>query len=376
MKAIGIMSGTSLDGIDICIVDIVKENEEYKYEIDQFATYPYSKELVEKILDASNIYSSNVQKICSLNFEIGYAYKDAIEKMIYEKNIDMKEVEFIAIHGQTIWHNPNQMDGYVSSTFQIGEPSVLAYYFNKKVISNFRVMDMVANGSGAPLIPFVDYLIYRNRKKNIALQNIGGIGNVCYIKKNATKEDVIAFDTGPGNMLIDGAMKKLYNLPYDDGGKTAMRGKIDDELLKQLLNDSYLKLAYPKSTGREKYNDAFLNWILDEMQKKQYQREDIIATISAYTAYTIVDQYRRFLGDIDEIIVSGGGSHNEFILNILKKELKTKIIVEENQDAFEAFGFAILGHMRLLNQPSNMKIVTGAKKDVCLGNITYPPFKE
>ena len=177
-------------------------------------------------------------------------------------------------------------------------------------------------------------------------------------------------------MLIDGAMKKLYNLPYDDGGKTAMRGKIDDELLKQLLNDSYLKLAYPKSTGREKYNDAFLNWILDEMQKKQYQREDIIATISAYTAYTIVDQYRRFLGDIDEIIVSGGGSHNEFILNILKKELKTKIIVEENQDAFEAFGFAILGHMRLLNQPSNMKIVTGAKKDVCLGNITYPPFKE
>ena len=187
MKAIGIMSGTSLDGIDICIVDIIKENEEYKYEIDQFATYPYSKELVEKILDASNIYSSNVQKICSLNFEIGYAYKDAIEKMIYEKNIDMKEVEFIAIHGQTIWHNPNQMDGYVSSTFQIGEPSVLAYYFNKKVISNFRVMDMVANGSGAPLIPFVDYLFIEIEKRILLFKILVALGMYAISKKMQQK---------------------------------------------------------------------------------------------------------------------------------------------------------------------------------------------
>lgn len=378
MKAIGIMSGTSLDGIDICVVEIKKEeqSDSYHYQIDQFATYPYQEELVEKILDASKIETSNVQKICSLNFEIGYAYKEAIEKMIKEKKLNMDEIEFIAMHGQTIWHNPNHMDGYFSSTLQIGEPSVLSYYFNKKVISNFRVMDMVAEGSGAPLIPFVDYLIYKNHCKNIALQNIGGIGNVCYIKKNAKMDDVIAFDTGPGNMLIDGAMKKLYNLPFDEGGKIALSGKINQELLEELLDDEYLKLQYPKSTGREKYNDEFLDRIINQMNQQQFQREDTISTITAYTAYTIVDQYKRFLGDLDEVIISGGGSHNEFILNILKKELKVKVSVEENQDAFEAFGFAILGHMRLLNEPSNIKVVTGAKKDVSLGNITYPPFKE
>ncbi len=376
MKAIGIMSGTSLDGIDICVVDITEKDYHYTYQIDQFCSYPYRKELIQRILDASNIKTSNVQKICSLNFEIGYAYKEAIETMMQEGKLNMDEVDFIAMHGQTIWHNPNQMDGFYSSTLQVGEPSVLAYHFHKKVISNFRVMDMAANGSGAPLIPFVDYMLYKDSHKKIALQNIGGIGNVCYIKENASLSDVIAFDTGPGNMLIDGAMKKLYNLAYDDQGKIAKTGTIDEEYLKELLTDEYLVKPYPKSTGREKYNDQFLNEMIDTLKKKQLKNADIIATITAYTAYTIVDQYRRFLGDIDEVVVSGGGAHNAFILDILRKELKTTVLVEENQDAFEAFGFAILGHMRLLNEPSNVKNVTGAEKDVCLGNITYPPFKE
>lgn len=376
MKAIGIMSGTSLDGIDICVVEIQKDNDTYRYQIDAFASYSYQQELVEKILEASKLETSNVQKICSLNFEIGYAYKDAIEKMIEERNVVLSEIDFIAMHGQTIWHNPNQMNGYFSSTLQVGEPSVLSYYFNKPVISNFRVMDMVAGGSGAPLIPFVDYLIYKNRHQDIALQNIGGIGNVCYIQKGAKPDDIIAFDTGPGNMLIDGAMRKLYNLPYDEGGKIALSGKINYDILNVLLDDAYLKQNYPKSTGREKYNEAFLDQIINKMFSQQYQKEDIIATITAYTAYTIVDQYKRFLGNIDEVIVSGGGSHNACIIQILKQELKTKVSVEENQDAFEAFGFAILGHMRLLQEPSNVKKVTGAKTDVCLGNITYPPFKE
>lgn len=376
MKAIGIMSGTSLDGIDICVVEITEKNHHYAYKIDQFCSYPYREDLVQRILEASNIKTSNVQKICSLNFEIGYAYKEALDTMIQEGKLKMEEIDFIAMHGQTIWHNPNQMDGFYSSTLQVGEPSVLAYHFQKKVISNFRVMDMAANGSGAPLIPFVDYMLYKDSHKRIALQNIGGIGNVCYIKENACLSDVIAFDTGPGNMLIDGAMKKLYNLPYDDQGKIAKTGTIDEEYLKELLTDEYLAKPYPKSTGREKYNDQFLNEMIDTLKKKQLKNADIIATITAYTAYTIVDQYRRFLGDIDEVIVSGGGAHNAFILDILRKELKAKVLVEENQDAFEAFGFAILGHMRLLNEPSNVKNVTGADNDVCLGNITYPPFKE
>lgn len=376
MKAIGIMSGTSLDGIDIFVVDITKIDNSYKYKIDKFVSYPYKNELVKRILDVSKIETSDVQKICSLNFEIGYAYQEAIEMMINDGLLDMNEIEFIAIHGQTIWHNPNNMDNYFSSTLQIGEPSVLAYKYNKKVISNFRTMDIVAGGSGAPLIPYIDYLIYSNDKKNIALQNIGGIGNVCYIRKGASLDEIIAFDTGPGNMLIDGAMRELYNLPYDDGGKIALKGKIDNDIIDELLDDDYLKMNYPKSTGREKYNDIYLLKLIKKMKEKNRCDEDIIATITAYTAYTIIDQYNRFLNDVDEIIISGGGSHNECIIKILRENLKAEIKIEDNQDAFEAFGFAILGHLRLLNRPSNVKKVTGASRFVCLGNITYPPYEE
>ena len=376
MKAIGIMSGTSLDGIDVCLIDISEVEKEYKYEIASFGSYPYSSELVSKIMEASKLDTSNVQKICSLNFEISYAYVDAINKFLKEFKVDLKEIEYIAIHGQTIWHNPLESKEFVASTLQIGEPSVIAYAFNKKVISNFRTMDMAAGGSGAPLIPFVDYLLYKNKTKNIALQNIGGIGNVCYIKKNCDSADVIAFDTGPGNMLIDGAMIKLFNQTFDNGGKIASNGEIDWDVLEELLDDDYLKTPLPKSTGREKYNQEFLDMIINKVFSNNHSKEDVIATITAYTAYSIVDQYKKFLGQVDEVVVSGGGSHNNFILEILRKELNVPIIVENRTDAFEAFGFAILGHMTLLNKPSNMPSVTGAMRQVVLGNITNPPYEE
>lgn len=372
MKAIGIMSGTSLDGIDLCLVEI-KDKE---YVLEYFNTYSYSNATKNNIIECSKLDTSNVQKITSLNFEIGYAYKDAIEKFINEFNIDMTEVEYIAMHGQTIWHNPNQMDGYYSSTFQIGEPSVLAYHFNKKVISNFRVMDMAAGGCGAPLIPFVNYVLYQSNEKNIALQNIGGIGNVCYLKKGGTIDDVIAFDTGPGNMLIDSAMKKLFDKNYDENGSHASKGNIINEVLVSLMDDEYLKRPYPKSTGREKYNDDMLNNIINECRKYSTSDYDIISTITAYTAYSIVDSYNRFLKDVDEVIISGGGSHNKFIVNIIEKALNMKVIIENRTDAYEAYGFAILGHMTLLNKPSNVPCVTGANRPVVLGNITNPPYEE
>lgn len=374
MKAIGIMSGTSLDGIDICLVDIKQINDnKYDYILEAFQMYPYSDITKKNIMEASKKETSNVQKITSLNFEIGYQYKDAIEKFIDEFHIELKDIEFIAMHGQTIWHNPDNLDGYYSSTLQVGEPSILAYYFNKKIISNFRVMDMAAGGSGAPLIPFVNYVLYNNDKKNIALQNIGGIGNVCYLKKNATIKDVIAFDTGPGNMLIDSAMKKLFNKDYDNAGETAFKGQIVDEVLDELLNDEYLARSYPKSTGREKYSEQMLDEVINKIRLKSFSDYDIITTITAYTAYSIADQYKRFLQDIDEIIVSGGGSHNKYIISLLEKLLNKKVIVENRTDAYEAFGFAILGHMTLIGKPSNVPSVTGANKHVILGNITNPP---
>lgn len=376
MKAIGIMSGTSLDGIDICLVNIHQIKKDYTYEIEQFKSYKYRLSLINKIKEASKNDTSTVQKICSLNYEVAYAYVEAIQQFINDTSCNMVEVDFIAMHGQTIWHNPNHMDGYFSSTLQIGEPSVIAYAFNKKVISNFRTMDMAAGGSGAPLIPFVNYQLYKNQNKNIAFQNIGGIGNVCYLKKNSSPDDVIAFDTGPGNMLIDGAMQKLYHLDYDAFGNIAKKGKMITEVLDEMLEDSYLYMPYPKSTGREKYNDQYLDDLISKIKKYTPKNEDVIATITAYTAYTIIKEYQLFLPDIDEIILSGGGAHNKFLVDLLRQNLTAKIIISDQIDAYEAFGFAILGHMTILNQASNLPSVTGAKKAVILGNITNPPCEE
>ena len=376
MKAIGIMSGTSLDGIDICLVNIHQIKKDYTYEIEQFKSYKYRLSLINKIKEASKNDTSTVQKICSLNYEVAYAYVEAIQQFINDTSCNMVEVDFIAMHGQTIWHNPNHMDGYFSSTLQIGEPAVIAYAFNKKVISNFRTMDMAAGGSGAPLIPFVNYQLYKNQNKNIAFQNIGGIGNVCYLKKNSSPDDVIAFDTGPGNMLIDGAMQKLYHLDYDAFGNIAKKGKMITEVLDEMLEDSYLYMPYPKSTGREKYNDQYLDDLISKIKKYTPKNEDVIATITAYTAYTIIKEYQLFLPDIDEIILSGGGAHNKFLVDLLRQNLSAKIIISDQIDAYEAFGFAILGHMTILNQASNLPSVTGAKKAVMLGNITNPPCEE
>ena len=376
MKAIGIMSGTSLDGIDICLVNIHQIKKDYTYEIEQFKSYKYRLSLINKIKEASKNDTSTVQKICSLNYEVAYAYVEAIQQFINDTSCNMVEVDFIAMHGQTIWHNPNHMDGYFSSTLQIGEPAVIAYAFNKKVISNFRTMDMAAGGSGAPLIPFVNYQLYKNQNKNIAFQNIGGIGNVCYFKKNSSPDDVIAFDTGPGNMLIDGAMQKLYHLDYDAFGNIAKKGKMITEVLDEMLEDSYLYMPYPKSTGREKYNDQYLDDLISKIKKYTPKNEDVIATITAYTAYTIIKEYQLFLPDIDEIILSGGGAHNKFLVDLLRQNLTAKIIISDQIDAYEAFGFAILGHMTILNQASNLPSVTGAKKAVILGNITNPPCEE
>lgn len=376
MKAIGIMSGTSLDGIDICLVNIHQIKKDYTYEIGQFKSYKYRLSLINKIKEASKNDTSTVQKICSLNYEVAYAYVEAIQQFINDTSCNMVEVDFIAMHGQTIWHNPNHMDGYFSSTLQIGEPAVIAYAFNKKVISNFRTMDMAAGGSGAPLIPFVNYQLYKNQNKNIAFQNIGGIGNVCYLKKNSSPDDVIAFDTGPGNMLIDGAMQKLYHLDYDAFGNIAKKGKMITEVLDEMLEDSYLYMPYPKSTGREKYNDQYLDDLISKIKKYTPKNEDVIATITAYTAYTIIKEYQLFLPDIDEIILSGGGAHNKFLVDLLRQNLTAKIIISDQIDAYEAFGFAILGHMTILNQASNLPSVTGAKKAVILGNITNPPCEE
>lgn len=371
MLIIGLMSGTSLDGVDACLIEVDETKKPVEFREKCFIFDPYSTELKEKILDASKLETSNVQKICSLNFELGHVYTSSIEKLLKKAKTNIKDITLIAMHGQTIWHNPNQKGGYFSSTLQIGEPSIIAYHFNKLVISNFRTMDMAAGGNGAPLVPFVNYIINKSYEKNVILQNIGGISNLTYIPKNSKKDDVLAFDTGPGNMLIDRAMKLLYNQNYDKNGEIALSGKINEKVLKILMQDEYLNMPLPKSTGREKYNQAFLDSILCLM--KNDKKENIITTITAYTADTIVDAYQKYCNKIDCIILSGGGAYNQFIVNRIKEKTNKEVIISNMSDSYEAFCFGILGYYTYNHKSSNMKNITGAMENVVLGNFTYPP---
>lgn len=366
MIAIGVMSGTSLDGIDVAIVDILEKG----FKLLGYLSTPYDSKVKEKVLECSSLIKSDVQKICSLNVELGNLYVDAINKCLNKHNINIDDISFIAIHGQTIWHNPNNLDGYFSSTLQITDPSVIAYAFNKPVVSNFRTMDMAAGGCGAPLMPYAHYLMFKDENKKIAIQNIGGIGNVTFIDN----DNIVAFDTGPGNMLIDGAMKKLFNKDYDDNGNVASSGKIITEVLEYLMEDEYLDLPYPKSTGREKYSETFLNDVIDRCLKYTNKKEDIITTLTAYTASTICYEYQTFLKDVEKVVVAGGGANNTYILNYLKQHLNIEVVKSDINDEMEAIGFAMLGYATMCDMPSNVISVTGAKESVILGNITKAPI--
>ena len=369
--SIGLMSGTSLDGIDVALIEHYKNN----HKLVDFRSYEYSKELKERIMRVSKIETSNIQLICSVNKELGIAYTKAIEQFLIDTNRSIDDIYFISNHGQTVWHNPIESNDFKSSTLQLGDASTIAYYFNKIVVYDFRSLDVSAGGIGAPLVPIVNYLLFKDKAPVIFL-NIGGISNITYIKDEYI-ENVIAFDTGPGNMVIDGLMKELYNKPFDESGNTALKGTVSNELLEYLLQDDYYDLNYPKSTGREKYSKDYIYDLLNKAKKLNLKSEDIISTATYLTAYVTKYQIKKLFKDFNgTIIVSGGGSKNKFIIESLKDEQYKVIVSEEeniNSDALEAYSFGVLGYLRLTNQISNLKNVTGASISVSLGSIILPP---
>lgn len=370
MIAIGLMSGTSLDGVDAALVKI--ENE--KFELLKFITHRYTNEFKNKIMRNLHDSSAKLSEICSLNFELGYKFLDAINELLADTNYTYADIDFVASHGQTIYHNPKQVGDLIPSTLQIGEASVITYHTNIPVINDFRVMDIVAGGEGAPLVPMSEYMIYKDNKKNIVLQNLGGIGNLTYLKAGCSIDDVIAFDTGPGNVMIDYFTNKYFNLPYDDGGKIALNGKVIDEVLDYLKQDKFVMANPPKSTGREQYTKEFMKELANKFSFEKYKKEDIITTIAEFTVYSMVYNYTNYLGEIDLVIVNGGGSHNKYILKRLSEVLNKKVITGDeygiSSDAKEAIAFVVLGYLTLTNRPGNVKSATGANRSVILGKIT------
>ena len=379
LYAVGLMSGTSLDGVDAALVKI--ENKKHPtFEMVDFVSIPYPEQLKQKVLKNSIPSSSNIQEICSLNVELSYKYVEAVKAVLAKANFNIEMLDFIANHGQTVWHNPNGMDGQASSTLQLGDASTISRAFNKLVIYDFRTLDMAYGGSGAPLIPISEFLIFRSMEKSRILLNIGGIGNITYLKKKCEIDDVLAFDTGPGNMLIDGACIKLFNKPYDDGGKIGRSGVVNESIVEELMMDSYFQQLPPKSTGREKYSHSFLDNVIKKAQALKMSDADIVSTLSAFTARSIIHQIETHVSDFSngELIVSGGGANNPYLLELLNKYKTKKYSIITgydlgyNADAKEAIGFAVLGYLRIMNKASNVVSVTGALRPVSLGSMVLP----
>ena len=377
MLAVGLMSGTSLDGIDAVLCDICGSGNTTRIKQLEFTTLPLSSEIKEKIKRCCN-NQATVAQVCSLNFELGELFAKAVQSVCKQYGVKTTQLGFIASHGQTIYHIPRKTSDYAASTLQIGESAVIAQRCGCPCIANFRVKDMAAGGEGAPLVPFSEYILYSKKDEAVALQNIGGIGNVTVLPANGSIDDVFAFDTGPGNMVIDEAMQCLFNLAYDDNGTIASKGKLIEPLMVQLKKDSYLSLVPPKTTGREVYGSNYTHQLLN--QYNTCNSEDIIATLTWFTAYSIAENYRRFIldkHDVKKVILGGGGAHNASLRHFLANELPgIAVLTQEDlgysSDAKEAIAFVILGNETLHHQFSNVPKATGAKQKVILGNVTYP----
>lgn len=359
MRVAGLISGTSVDGIDVAVVDIAGGARE----VVALATVPYPPEVRAAILSISNAPTHTAQ-IARMNFLIGELFAEAVAQC----GVPLDTIELIGSHGQTIFHegDPIEFLGHkVASTMQIGEPAVIAARTGVPVVADFRPSDIAAGGKGAPLVPYIDYLLFRSGTIGRVALNIGGIANITVIPAGAKPEDVIAFDTGPGNMIIDGVTGS-----YDRNGALARSGKVDAALLVRLLADPYYKKDPPKSAGREQYGKELL------ASFPRLPVQDLAATATELTVQTIAQAINRHDG-IAEVIVSGGGVHNGYMMDRLRAALHARLKTSNDfgidSDGKEAIAFALLANETWHRRVSNMPSATGARAPAVLGKICYPP---
>jgi anhydro-N-acetylmuramic acid kinase len=376
MRVVGLMSGTSADGVDAAIVEIGRG----KVWLLAFDTFAYPAALRRQILGLCRPESARLDDICHYNFVLGEVFADAVIKLCSKSGISLSSIDLIGSHGQTVYHQPSGKrynNKTIRSTLQIGEPSVIAQRTGVTTVADFRPRDMAVGGQGAPLVPYADYVLFKHKRLTRAVQNIGGIANVTFLPAGYTQDDIIAFDTGPGNMVIDGIIRLISGggKNYDTGGKMAARGMIDKRLLGELLRHPFFRRRPPKSTGREEFGADFTERIYRRAGRKGLTNADIVATVTALSAKSIAQAYRRFLPALpDELILCGGGAHNCTLVEMLHAELpEVKMLSTDDfgisVDAKEAVSFAILAWATIKGITNNVPAATGAKKPVILGKI-------
>jgi anhydro-N-acetylmuramic acid kinase len=382
-RVVGLISGTSADGIDAALVEVSGVGLRAHLRLIAGLTVPFRPSDRDELFRMFDPSTATVDRITAFNFHLGDLFAEAALAVIAQAGVPVADVDLVGSHGQTIWHIPAP-DG---STLQIGEPAVIAERTGLPVVADFRVADMAAGGQGAPLASYFDLVVFRHPTLNRAAQNIGGIGNVTYLPARKPDgcgpEDVLAFDTGPGNLVIDAVVAEVTGgqQAFDQDGAIAARGRISDEWLAQLLADPYLHQQPPKTTGREIYGSPFARRLLSEARARRLSADDTVATVSALTADSIVAAYREFLlprGPLHEVVLSGGGSYNGFLRRRIAAALGIPVRTSEdlgiNGKLKEAMMIALLASDAVAGVPTNVPAATGARGPRVLGKFVPPPL--
>ncbi len=385
-RVVGLMSGTSVDGIDAALIELAGR-EELRVRLLAFENKPYNKETRNALFELFNPLAATVDKVGRMNFLLGELFAEAAQSVIKKAGLSSSGVDLIGSHGQTVYHGPVPVPfcgRSVACTVQIGEGAVIADRTGIPCVSDFRVADMAAGGQGAPLVPFTEYLLYRDPARNILLLNLGGIGNITAIPAACEPNEIFAFDTGPGNMMIDALVSRLTDgrLTMDTGGALAGRGRIRQDLLSLITGDPYFLLPPPKSTGRELFGSDYVERLLNYMTNKGISLEDGAATLTYATAWSVKDAYLRFIHKrikASRLIIGGGGSYNPVLVNYLRREFESlgvETLTQEdlghNSDAKEAVAFAVLADCTAAGKTNSLPSVTGAARPVVMGKISLP----
>lgn len=370
MKVVGLISGTSMDGITAALVDISGEDE-LKVDLLQYKTKPYPDELKDLLMRLAE--GGDVESLCRANFKVGEQFAKAAQEIIEPSG---RKPELIGSHGQTVCHLPPADGRAETFTLQIGEPDIIAERTGITTVADFRVRDIAAGGEGAPLIPYVDFKLFQSDSTHRASINLGGIANVTYLAAGGTLYDVIAFDTGPANMILDQLVRDLTGgeKEFDRGGKMASRGRVHDDLLSWLMDHPFIEKPPPKTTGRKHFGNKFSQRVLQKGREFELKDRDLLATVTAFTAESLRYNIEEYLGPIDEMIIAGGGAKNDTLVKELKErtglQIKTSGDFGVPAEAKEALGFAILAYETHNGRSSNVPGATGARKFVQLGKIS------
>ncbi|HET9017370.1 MAG TPA: anhydro-N-acetylmuramic acid kinase [Thermomicrobiaceae bacterium] len=391
---VGLMSGTSADGVDAALVRVGPPGDSRRVDLLTFVQRPYPSGIRDEVFAVFAQESPAVARLCSLNFTLGELFADAALAVCRQAGVEPADLHVVGSHGQTVWHQPEpdpSLAGSRPSTLQVGEPAVIAARTGAPVVADFRVADMAVGGQGAPLVPYFDWAVLRDAARNRAIQNLGGIANVTYLRAGGALDEVVAFDTGPGNMVIDGLVTLLTHgaSTFDRDGTLAAAGTVDAGLLGKWLDDPYFDQAPPRTTGRERYGLSYARWLLDDAGvpsgalltggagADRRDALDLIATATALTARSIACAYRRWLPPVDQVVLGGGGSRNPTLRAMLAPLVApARLLVHEDLGidgrAKEAMAFALLAHDGLAGLPTNVPSATGARRAVSLGKLVRP----